>query len=162
MKGLQRLLWKAYPRFFRKPKKKRAGRRYPIFDVSLRKRRTLTKEKFREIQGILRIRATFGNTHLNLTDLSGKTLVKLSAGSLRKNKRLKKSSPFTGILLSEEMARLAVRKNILRVWVILSGFGKAHRTILRGLRKSSVEILALTVDPQLPHNGCRPRREKRL
>ena len=123
-------------------------------------RKQKTKEKFPE--GIVTIKATFNNTHITFTDLSGNVLSKSSAGKVG-FKGSKKSSPFAAQQASEEAAREARDKyEVRRVSVRLRGPGSGRDSAIRGISSAGISITSLEDVTPLPHNGCRPPKKRRV
>lgn len=123
-------------------------------------KRQKIKEKFPE--GIVIIKATFNNTHITFTNLSGNVLSKSSAGKVG-FKGSKKSSPFAAQQASEEAAREARNKyEVRKVSVRLRGPGSGRDSAIRGISSAGISITSLKDVTPLPHNGCRPSKKRRV
>jgi small subunit ribosomal protein S11 len=122
----------------------------------------------KQIQAIVQGTCTFNNTHVIVRDFKGKVLLKASGGLLGKSLGTvslgsgKKSSAFAALYLAEEVAKNILEKGISRVELVLKGFGKGRSYIHRGLRNAGLQVLSIKQATNLPHNGCRPRKSRRL
>ena len=120
-------------------------------------------------QAVVHGSCTFNNTHIIVRDYQGK-IIRKSSGGLLKNPQYvgggagttKKSSAFAALYLGEEVGKAIREKGITRVELILKGFGKGRSYIHRGLRNGGVQVVAIKQATNLPHNGCRPRKTRRL
>jgi len=135
-----------------------------------------------QIQAIVHGNCTFNNTHIIVRDFKGNVILKTSGGLLGRTvgqgtgaqgggsselKKVslgggKKSSAFAALYLGEEVAKNIKEKGIVRVQLILKGFGKGRSYIHRGLRNGGLQVLSIKQGTNLPHNGCRPRKSRRL
>ena len=112
-----------------------------------------------EAQAILHARFSLGNTHLNLRNPEGETILHFSAGAL---KSWKKTSPVANYSLAQHCGQLALKKGIRRVSFESHGLSRHRKLFFKGLKDSGLKILRITLNPRLPHNGCRPPKKRRL
>jgi small subunit ribosomal protein S11 len=121
------------------------------------------KRKRRRIsEGIAHVKATFNNTLIVITDMSGNKLMQGSAGAAG-FKGARKSTPFAAQTAAEEVAKLA-RDNygMTKIEVNVRGPGAGREPAIRGLRSSGIAVYRVTDKTRLPHNGCRPRKKRRV
>lgn len=112
-----------------------------------------------EAEGILHAHFSLGNTHLNLRNFKGETILHSSAGAM---KAWKKSSPVANYLLAHQSGQLALKKGIRRVIFESNGISRQRKIFFKGLKDSGLKILRIRLNPRLPHNGCRPPKKRRL
>jgi small subunit ribosomal protein S11 len=128
-----------------KPKQKKARRR----------------EKKNVSHGQAHIKSTFNNTIVTITDLTGNTLSWASAGNVG-FKGSRKSTPFAAQLAAEAAARRAQEHGLQRVDVFVKGPGSGRETAIRSLAATGLEIVGIQDVTPVPHNGCRPRKRRRV
>ena len=112
-------------------------------------------------KGIAHVHATFNNTIITITDLDGQTLSWASAGNVG-FKGSRKSTPFAAQLAAEAAARRAQEHGLTRVDVFVKGPGSGRETAIRSLAATGLEILGIQDVTPVPHNGCRPRKRRRV
>lgn len=113
-------------------------------------------------QGIAYIDANFNNTKVSITDTQGNVLAWSTAGA-NNFKGSRKGTPYAGQLASQAAARKAIEKHQLkRVSVKVAGPGTARDMAIRGLHSAGLEIISLEDRTALPHNGCRPKKKRRV
>ncbi len=112
-------------------------------------------------KGIVHVKATFNNTIITITDIYGNTLVWASAGSAGfQNSR--KSTPFSAQKAAETVAEKAMKLGMREVEVHVKGPGGGRESAIRGLQAAGIAIKAIQDMTPLPHNGCRPRKRRRI
>jgi len=121
------------------------------------------KKKIRKAgpSGIANIKATFNNTIVTITDMNGETIVWASAGGVG-FKGTKKGTPFAAQSAAEAAARKALESGIKEVSVLVKGPGSGRETAIRALQAAGLEISSIKDVTPLPHNGCRPRKRRRV
>ena len=119
------------------------------------------KEKKNVAHGQAHIKSTFNNTIVTITDLTGNTLSWASAGNVG-FKGSRKSTPFAAQLAAEAAARRAQEHGLQRVDVFVKGPGSGRETAIRSLAATGLEILGIQDVTPVPHNGCRPRKRRRV
>lgn len=134
----------------------------PLVKKKIVEKLTFKKER-KKVDAVLRASFRFGNTFVNIGDIEGKTIFKLSAGSL-KIKPLKKGSTFAAYTLGEIVAKRLIHCNIHSIDFEVNGFGKGRRAFFRAVRNTAprIKILTMIIKPKVPHNGCRPPKVRRL
>ena len=111
--------------------------------------------------GQAHIKSTFNNTIVTITDLDGNTLSWASAGNVG-FKGSRKSTPFAAQLAAEAAARRAQEHGMTKVDVFVKGPGSGRETAIRSLAATGLEILGIQDVTPVPHNGCRPRKRRRV
>lgn len=119
------------------------------------------KEKKNVLHGQAHIKSTFNNTVVTITDLEGNALAWASAGNVG-FKGSRKSTPFAAQLAAEAASRRAQEHGVKRVDVFVKGPGSGRETAIRSLQASGLEILGIMDVTPVPHNGCRPRKRRRV
>ncbi|XP_077419743.1 small ribosomal subunit protein uS11m [Vanacampus margaritifer] len=117
-------------------------------------------KKFEELH-ILHIKATYNNTHIQLTDCEGKPLVRTSCGT-EGFKNIKKSTPVAAQTAAISAAAKATTKGVTFVRVIVKGLGPGRLSAIKGLEMGGLEVVSITDNTPVPHNGCRPRKARRI
>ena len=111
--------------------------------------------------GQAHIKTSFNNTIVALTDPEGNVIVWESAGSAG-FKGSRKSTPFAAQLAAEAAARRAQEHGLVKVDVFVKGPGSGRETAIRSLAATGLEILGIQDVTPVPHNGCRPRKRRRV
>jgi small subunit ribosomal protein S11 len=129
--------------------------------VAKPKKKVRRKEKKNIAHGAAHIKSTFNNTIVTITDLEGNTLAWASAGNVG-FKGSRKSTPFAAQLAAEAAARRAQEHGVRKVEVFVKGPGSGRETAIRSLAATGLEILGIQDVTPVPHNGCRPRKRRRV
>lgn len=124
-------------------------------------RRTRRREKKNVVHGVVHIRSTFNNTIITVTDREGNVLSWASAGNVG-YKGSRKSTPFAAQLAAEAASRRAQEHGVRRVDVLVKGPGSGRETAIRSLQASGLEVIGIKDATPVPHNGCRPRKRRRV
>lgn len=111
--------------------------------------------------GIAHVRATFNNTIISITDLTGNVIAWGSAGKAGYNGS-RKSSAFAATVAAQEAAKAAMSLGMKEMEVNLSGPGAGRESAVRGLQSAGVMITMIRDKTPIPHNGCRPRKRRRV
>ena len=120
------------------------------------------KRERREVRtGVAHVQATFNNTIVTLTDKGGNVVSWSSAGSAG-FKGSRKSTPFAAQLAAEKAARQAQEHGLQKVDVFVKGPGSGRETAIRSLAATGLEISGIQDVTPVPHNGCRPRKRRRV
>ncbi|UCB46866.1 MAG: 30S ribosomal protein S11 [Spirochaetota bacterium] len=125
------------------------------------KSKTRKKEKKNIASGIVHIQATFNNTVVTITDKQGNTISWSSAGSLD-FRGAKKSTPFAAQVTAEDAARKAIEHGLKEVDVYVKGPGSGRESAIRTLQVVGLKINMIKDVTPIPHNGCRPRKRRRV
>jgi small subunit ribosomal protein S11 len=122
-----------------------------------------TKKKVRKnvTKGVAHIKATFNNTMITITDPNGETLCWDSAGTVG-FKGARKSTPFAATRASERCANKAKRMGMREVEVHVSGPGPGRESAITALQANGLRVTAIEDHTGIPHNGCRPKKRRRV
>ncbi|MGH2771633.1 MAG: 30S ribosomal protein S11 [Actinomycetota bacterium] len=119
------------------------------------------REKKNIPHGQAHIKSTFNNTVVTITDLQGNAISWASAGNVG-FKGSRKSTPFAAQLAAEAASKRAQEHGMSKVDVYVKGPGSGRETAIRSLQASGLEILGIMDTTPVPHNGCRPRKRRRV
>ena len=111
--------------------------------------------------GTAHIKATFNNTIVSITDLQGGVVVWASAGGVG-FKGTKKGTPYAAQSAAELAAKKALERGVKTVNVLVKGPGSGRETAIRALQAAGLEISSIKDVTPIPHNGCRPRKRRRV
>lgn len=123
------------------------------------------KKKEKRIVGIGRvyIQASFNNTIISVTDQIGNVLSWCSSGLLQGFRGAKKSTPFAAQLVAENAAKKAIETYGLKeVSVFVKGPGMGRDSAIRSLDNLGLRVTSITDVTPVPHNGCRPKKRRRV
>jgi small subunit ribosomal protein S11 len=121
-----------------------------------------TKKKLQvESIGIARVKATFNNVIVTLTDSYGNTISWASSGKMG-FKGSKKNTPFAAQVAAENAAKTAYDMGLRKVDVFIKGPGSGREAAIRSLQTAGLEILSIKDITPIPHNGCRPPKRRRV
>lgn len=112
-------------------------------------------------KGVAHIKATFNNTIIMITDRNGDAIAWDSAGTVG-YKGSRKSTPFAAQKAAESCAKKAQKHGVREVEVRLKGPGSGRESAIRALKAAGLEIRAIEDVTPLPHNGCRPKKKRRV
>jgi small subunit ribosomal protein S11 len=119
------------------------------------------KEKKTVYEGKVFIQATFNNTIVTITDLNGNAISWSSAGGLG-FRGAKKSTPFAAQTTAETAAQKAVDFGLREVHVFVKGPGVGRESAIRSLGALGLKVKSIRDMTPIPHNGCRPRKTRRV
>jgi small subunit ribosomal protein S11 len=111
--------------------------------------------------GVANILATFNNTNVSITDMQGNVLGWSSAGKVG-FKGSRKSTAFAAQQVAQDAARQAMSHGMREVEVRVKGPGSGRESAIRALQAIGLEISAIKDVTPVPHNGCRPRKKRRV
>jgi small subunit ribosomal protein S11 len=126
-----------------------------------RKTRTRRREKKNVPVGLAYIRSTFNNVTITLTDPNGNVLSWASSGTVG-FKGSRKSTPYAAGLAAEEAARRAMDHGLRQVDVRIKGPGSGREAAIRSLQAAGLQVTSIRDVTPVPHNGCRPRKRRRV
>jgi small subunit ribosomal protein S11 len=127
-------------------------------DSSPRLRR---RERKNISSGVAHVSATFNNTMITITDAQGNAISWSSAGS-QGFKGSRKSTPFAAQVAAENAARKAMEHGMKTLEVQVRGPGSGRESALRALSATGFVITSIRDVTPIPHNGCRPRKRRRV
>jgi small subunit ribosomal protein S11 len=120
-----------------------------------------SKEKKNVANGIAHIQATFNNTIVTITDVSGNVISWSTCGA-KNFKGSRKSTPFAAQMAAEEAAQKAQEHGMRSVEVRVKGPGSGRESALRALSAAGLNITLIKDVTPIPHNGCRPPKRRRV
>ncbi len=112
-------------------------------------------------EGNVYIQATFNNTIVTITDLNGNTVSWSSAGGLG-FRGAKKSTPYAAQTTCETAAKKALDFGLNEVNVFVKGPGQGRESAIRALGTLGIKVKTIRDVTPIPHNGCRPRKTRRI
>jgi small subunit ribosomal protein S11 len=111
--------------------------------------------------GVVHIKATFNNTVITITDTKGETICWASAGTSG-FKGSRKSTPFAGQMSAQQAADKAMKCGMKEVDVKVKGPGSGRESAITALQAAGLKIKSIEDVTPLPHNGCRPKKKRRV
>ena len=119
------------------------------------------KDKKNVPVGQAHIKSTFNNTIISITDPTGAVIAWASAGQVG-FKGSRKSTPFAAQTAAEAAARRAMEHGMRKVDVFVKGPGSGRESALRALQSAGFTVTSIRDVTPIPHNGCRPRKRRRV
>jgi len=130
--------------------------------TSVKKREKSKKKTLKGITtGIAHIKATFNNTMITITDTQGNVIVWSTPGVVGFNGS-KKSTPFAAQVAGTDAAKKAKDLGLKNVDVLVNGPGSGRESAIRAIQAAGLLISSIKDVTPLPHNGCRPRKKRRV
>ena len=111
--------------------------------------------------GIVHVKATFNNTTVTMTDTRGDTLCWASAGTCG-FKGSRKSTPFAGQCAAQQAAEKAIKFGVKDIDVRVKGPGSGRESAITALQSAGLNVKSLEDCTPIPHNGCRPKKKRRV
>jgi small subunit ribosomal protein S11 len=112
-------------------------------------------------RGIAHVKATHNNTIVTITDVNGETLCWDSAGTIG-FKGARKSTPFAATRAGESAGQKARKIGVNEVEVFVKGTGAGRESAVTGMVSTGIRVTAVEDHTPIPHNGCRPRKRRRV
>ncbi|HWL68627.1 MAG TPA: 30S ribosomal protein S11 [Geminicoccus sp.] len=119
------------------------------------------RERKNITSGVAHVSATFNNTMVTITDAQGNAIAWSSAGA-QGFKGSRKSTPFAAQVAAELAARKAMEHGMKTVEVQVRGPGSGRESALRALQAAGLVVSTIRDVTPIPHNGCRPRKRRRV
>jgi small subunit ribosomal protein S11 len=113
------------------------------------------------VSGVANILATFNNTQVTITDAQGNLIGWSSAGRVG-FKGSRKSTAYAAQMVAQDAARQAMAHGMKEVEIRVKGPGSGRESAIRALQAIGLEITAIKDVTPVPHNGCRPRKKRRV
>ena len=107
------------------------------------------------------ISSSYNNTLITLTDIQGNVLSWASAGAVG-FKGAKKSTPFAASKVAENIFQVIQKLGINKIAIFIKGIGSGRESAIRSLAAKGLEITSITDITPIPHNGCRPKKVRRV
>jgi small subunit ribosomal protein S11 len=132
-------------------------------DKAAKKSTKRTKKKITRTvpSGVAHVKATFNNTIVTITDPSGNVISWASAGKTNFTGS-RKSSAFAASVAAQDAGKIAMNHGMKEVEVSLKGPGSGRESAVRGLQSAGLIITMIKDKTPIPHNGCRPRKRRRV
>jgi len=112
-------------------------------------------------KGVVHIKASFNNTIITITDKTGGAITWATAGTIG-YKGSRKSTPFAAQRAAEEVAQKAKKMGLREVDIRINGPGSGRESAVRAIKAAGIEIRSIEDVTPLPHNGCRPKKKRRV
>jgi small subunit ribosomal protein S11 len=119
------------------------------------------KERKNIVNGIAHVNASFNNTIITVADAQGNTIAWSSSG-LMGFKGSRKSTPYAAQMAAEDAGRKAMEHGVRTLEVEVKGPGAGRESALRALQSVGFAITSIRDVTPIPHNGCRPRKRRRV
>ena len=119
------------------------------------------RERKNIVSGVAHVNASFNNTMVTIIDLQGNTIAWSSAGS-QGFKGSRKSTPYAAQIAGEDVGRKAMLHGMNTLEVQVKGPGSGRESALRALQAVGFTITVIQDVTPIPHNGCRPRKRRRV
>jgi small subunit ribosomal protein S11 len=110
---------------------------------------------------VFHITSTFNNNMVTVTDIKGDTLAWSSAG-MHGFKGAKRSTYYAAQVTAEHVARLVKKMGVTGAQISIRGIGGGRDAAVRAIFKTEIEIFSISYDSRVPHNGCKPRKKRRV
>ncbi|HOY10591.1 MAG TPA: 30S ribosomal protein S11 [Candidatus Omnitrophota bacterium] len=130
--------------------------------VSVRKEKKLKKKMLKGVTvGIVHIKATFNNTLITITDKQGNAISWSSPGAVGFSGS-KKSTPFAAQVAAGSAAKEAKELGLNSVDIYVKGPGSGRESAIRAVQAAGLNVMSIRDVTPMPHNGCRPRKKRRV
>ena len=123
--------------------------------------RVRRRERKNITAGVAHVNASFNNTMITITDAQGNTIAWSSSGS-QGFKGSRKSTPFAAQIAAEQVGRRAMEHGMKSLEIQVKGPGSGRESALRALQAVGFQISSIRDVTPIPHNGCRPRKRRRV
>lgn len=123
--------------------------------------RVRRRERKNITSGVAHVSATFNNTMITISDAQGNAIAWSSAGS-QGFKGSRKSTPYAAQVAAEDAGKKAMEHGMKTLAVLVRGPGSGRESALRALQAVGFTITSICDVTPIPHNGCRPRKRRRV
>lgn len=123
--------------------------------------RVRRRERKNITNGVVHVNASFNNTVITITDEQGNAIAWSTAGHMG-FKGSRKSTPFAAQMAAEDAAKKAMEHGLKNADVQVRGPGSGRESALRALQAAGLVITTIKDVTPIPHNGCRPRKRRRV
>ena len=123
--------------------------------------RVRKRERKNITSGVAHVNSTFNNTMITITDAQGNSIAWSSAGS-QGFKGSRKSTPYAAKMAAEDAGKKAQDHGVKTLEVQVKGPGSGRESALRALQAVGFTITSIRDVTPIPHNGCRPRKRRRV
>ncbi|ADP72207.1 MULTISPECIES: 30S ribosomal protein S11 [Rhodomicrobium] len=125
------------------------------------KARVKRREKKNIASGVAHVNASFNNTMITITDAQGNAISWSSSGAMG-FKGSRKSTPYAAQVAAEDAGRKAQEHGMRTIEIEVSGPGSGRESALRALQACGFQVTSIRDVTPIPHNGCRPRKRRRV
>ncbi|MFY9642217.1 MAG: 30S ribosomal protein S11 [Rhodomicrobium sp.] len=125
------------------------------------KARVKRREKKNIASGVAHVAASFNNTMITITDAQGNAISWSSSGAMG-FKGSRKSTPYAAQVAAEDAGRKAQEHGMRTIEIEVSGPGSGRESALRALQACGFQVTSIRDVTPIPHNGCRPRKRRRV
>ena len=125
------------------------------------KARVKRREKKNIASGVAHVNASFNNTMITITDAQGNAISWSSSGAMG-FKGSRKSTPYAAQVAAEDAGRKAQEHGMRTIEIEVSGPGSGRKSALRALQACGFQVTSIRDVTPIPHNGCRPRKRRRV
>jgi len=119
------------------------------------------REKKNISSGVAHVNASFNNTMITITDAQGNTIAWSSSGTMG-FKGSRKSTPYAAQMAAEDAGKKAMEHGMRTLEVEVCGPGSGRESALRALQAVGFQVTTIRDVTAIPHNGCRPRKRRRV
>ena len=119
------------------------------------------REKKNITSGVAHVNASFNNTMITITDAQGNAIAWSSAGMMG-FKGSRKSTPYAAQVAAEDAGKKAQEHGVRTLEVEVSGPGSGRESALRAIQAAGFNVTSIRDVTPIPHNGCRPRKRRRV
>ena len=123
--------------------------------------RVRRRERKNISSGVAHVNSTFNNTMITITDVQGNAIAWASAGGMG-FKGSRKSTPFAAQLAAEDAGKKAAEHGMKSLDVQVRGPGSGRESALRAFQSVGFNVTSIRDVTPIPHNGCRPRKRRRV
>jgi small subunit ribosomal protein S11 len=123
--------------------------------------RVKRREKKNIASGVAHVNASFNNTMITITDAQGNAISWSSSGAMG-FKGSRKSTPYAAQVAAEDAGRKAQEHGMRTIEIEVSGPGSGRESALRALQACGFQVTSIRDVTPIPHNGCRPRKRRRV
>ena len=123
--------------------------------------RVKKRERKNIASGVAHVNASFNNTIITIADAQGNTIAWSSAGTMG-FKGSRKSTPYAAQVAAEDAGRKAMEHGMKTIEVLVHGPGSGRESALRALQAAGFNVTSIRDVTTIPHNGCRPRKRRRV
>ena len=126
-----------------------------------KKGKAKTKKKIAVNEGVVHINSTFNNTIISITDMKGNVISWASAGTVG-FKGSRKGTPYGAQLAAESVGKEVMSLGCKSVDILVKGPGSGRESAIRSFQAQGFNIRAIKDVTPIPHNGCRPKKRRRV
>ncbi|HPI75416.1 MAG TPA: 30S ribosomal protein S11 [bacterium] len=126
-----------------------------------KKGKTKTRKKITVTEGVVHIKSTFNNTIITVTDMRGNALSTSSAGAVG-FKGSRKGTPYAAQLAAENVGKEVGAMGMRTVDIMVKGPGGGRESAIRSFQAQGFNIRLIRDVTPIPHNGCRPKKRRKV